>query len=42
MLRGGDAFDGKEIIKGEAAAGFARAIGDDGMVEKCFDGGGEI
>ena len=44
MLRGGDAFDSKEVVDGKVAAGFPGAISDDGVVKdlKFLDGRGEV
>ena len=44
VLRGGNTFDGKEIIEGEITAGFTRAIGNNDVVENVdfFYCGGEI
>ena len=43
VVGGGDAFDSKEIVDGEIAAGLSWAISHDSMVKnmKLFDGGGE-
>ena len=33
MSRGGDAFYGKEVVESKITAGFARTVGDDGVVK---------
>jgi len=44
VLGGCDSFDGKKVIDGKIAAGFAWAVCNNGMIKNVefFDGGGEI